>query len=86
MWCDKTSGFLNFIGTMMLLDSQEEPAAVFYDDLDKIVDRPETEQWFQWLLHFTDTKIAYQSSRLYVGSENPEEFRYFYPEGVRNPR
>jgi hypothetical protein len=44
MWCDKTSGFLNFIGTMMLLDSQEEPAAVFYDDLDKIVDRPETEQ------------------------------------------
>jgi hypothetical protein len=85
MLCSSTSGFLNFVGTMMLLDTQEEPTAVFYEDLDKLVDRPETEQWFQWLLHFTDTRIAYQSSRLFVGSENPEEFRYYYPEGVRIP-
>ena len=68
---------------MLLLDRQDDPPLLRYDNLDAIIGLPETEQWLQWLMHFNDTKIAYEPTRVYVSSHNAEEYRYYYPEGVR---
>ena len=64
---------------MLLLDRQDDPPLL----MTPIIGLPETEQWLQWLMHFNDTKIAYDPTRVYVSSHNAEEYRYYYPEGVR---
>jgi hypothetical protein len=71
--CSTTSGFLNFIGAQELRESRAvlvaDPEAIMNEGLD---------EWFRWLYCTMETGKNYESRRLLVRRDNPEEWVYDY--------
>jgi hypothetical protein len=79
--CRLTSGFLNFIGTLSLLnaaDAAEPHVEALVKQVNLAIDRG-VDEWLRWLYCFLDTRKLYETKRVFVSQEKPEEFYFSYP-------
>lgn len=81
--CRVTSGFLNFLGTLLMLNDMND------DDDDKhmksILARGNTaikrdlDEWLRWLYCLVDRNELYNTRRILVVKDDPERYFYDYP-------
>jgi hypothetical protein len=85
--CKTTSHFLNFIGTLSLqtaLKFPEGTTPIFHFDNFEQLFNAGLDHWFPWFYHFLDTGTFFDLKRLFVSTQDSEEYRYHYlpSEGV----
>lgn len=79
--CRTTSGFLNFIGTFLLLENITDGAVLVEETLAQgnIVMNRGLDEWMRWLYCLVDKNIVYQQKRILVDPEAPETFFFLHP-------
>jgi len=81
-FCRTTSGFLNFLGTLLLLDQNSDTP----DHLRAIAHKANTladhglDEWLRWLYCLIDFGTLYEPKRVLINSLDPEQFFYSYPD------
>ena len=79
--CRTTSGFLNFIGTFLLLENIPDGATHVETVIAKgndVMNRG-LDEWMRWLYRLADTNMIYEQKRILVDPKNPEEFFFIHP-------
>lgn len=77
--CDSTSGFLNFIGVLSLLQAQDSGSTHFTraPAWIKSAMAARSDEWLRWFYHFVEDRI-FDPSRILVRPDNPETYFYDY--------
>lgn len=79
--CHTTSGFLNFLGVLearhLEVQGSPGPPIFQFDNLHEAMNKG-LDNWFRWLYCFLDTKVLFDPNRLYISSNDPERYDYFY--------
>ncbi len=81
--CRTTSGLLNFIGTLLLLEQMSDQKSE-YAHIRKILAQAENvlnsnlDEWLRWLYCLVDTSALFDQKRILVDPENPEKYYYDY--------
>jgi hypothetical protein len=76
-----TSGFLNFIGTMSLLEAAEPDGkhTAKLQQLMKNAIEGRRDEWLRWLYHLLEKQALFESKRVLIDPKNPEAYYYDYP-------
>jgi hypothetical protein len=78
--CGSTSGFLNFIGSLNLLQTLR-PEESGIDQL-RIILRDamaaRSDEWLRWIYHLGDEQVLFDPAHILVRSSNPETYFYSY--------
>jgi hypothetical protein len=76
-----TSGFLNFIGALSLLDHFDQYAQSFAARVNELLRdgiNHRTDEWLRWLLQRVQEQVLLDPARLLVDAKNPEHYYYDY--------
>jgi hypothetical protein len=79
--CRTTSGFLNFVGTFLLLDKIGEDSTFMETTLAKgnVVTNRGVDEWLRWLYCLVDTNTIYETERILVNPQDAEQYFYVHP-------
>jgi hypothetical protein len=76
--CMTTSGFLNFLGTFLLkYQTDDTQTVVEVSDIEALLGEG-LDPWIRWLHHFMETGTAFESNRVFVRQDEPEQYDYKY--------
>lgn len=87
--CRTTSGFLNFMGTLFLLENDERlgDALNKVDDWLKDAMSEEYNEWFRWVSHsMTVGRITLDFNRILVNTAEPERWYFDSPTAFRETK
>jgi hypothetical protein len=84
---DITSGFLNFLGTLLMI-AAINPQPKYINDVVAKTEQARTgklDEWLRWFYCLTDTGKTFERKRLLVDPKDPERFYYDYSPGDGGP-
>jgi hypothetical protein len=74
--CRTTSGFLNFIGALLLLQAEGQAGGHIkrmLNQVDNFLDHG-LDEWLRWLFYLAETRTLYEADRILVDREHPEHY------------
>jgi hypothetical protein len=84
-----TSGFLNFIGVLKLLDyayTSERAVAPHFARIPTMMREAihaRSDEWMRWLAHLMDKQMLFSEKHIFVDATNPERYYYNYSGRLR---